>query len=400
MWQCFTFDTVSGLLRKPLDVPALSWRVTVADCSLSTTRGTDVGEGEGSGLRVPWSALQGADAASRDFELAPLRRGVVLMLDGAPVVAGAIGGRVDTWLDTSFSLRSPMDLLEQRVVCPEGAFGRGPGSTTVADCRWEGRSLRAIAALVVQNAMGKPGGSLPIDVAHYAGERGGHERTYKGFNASNNAAAKLLDAITNVEGGPDMQFRPYLADATHLRWRLEAGSDGSPRLSSSGLVPVLTCHPGGGTLQDVQVAHLAPVMRVYGTGTGGDEATLCHLASDTALCSRQDPWPLAETALSGSADWDSAALVREHAAGRLEASKRPMVQIAGTVNAFDPDCPVRPGTFWPGQEALVDLDGFPTLPDGRYRLRVMEMAGDLGGTVRVTFDQMVDPWEGGAYAPQ
>ena len=30
----------------------------------------------------------------------------------------------------------------------------------------------------------------------------------------------------------------------------------------------------------------------------------------------------------------------------------------------------------------------------------MEMAGDLGGTVRVTFDQMVDPWEGGAYAPQ
>ena len=43
---------------------------------------------------------------------------------------------------------------------------------------------------------------------------------------------------------------------------------------------------------------------------------------------------------------------------------------------------------------LLDLDGSPIWPDGRYALRVMEMSGDEGSKVKVTFDQAVDPWEG------
>lgn len=400
MWTCVTFDTMTGELGAELDVPALSWTLTVADCTLAVTRDKGAGEGDATGVRVPWSAVPGADAAARDRALAPLRRGLCLMRDGLPVVAGAVGSRTDTWGDTAFSLVSPLGLLRGRIACVEGTFGRGAGSTTQSYHRWSGQSLRSVVAWLVHAATTKPGGGLPIDVDHYRGEKGGHERTYDGFNAANNDTAKLIEAITNVDGGPDVQFRPYLSDPTHLRWRLVAGSDSDPRIHADGLVPTLTCFPGGGTLQGVTVAHLAPAMRVYGTGSGQDRATLCHLSEDLSLCQRPDPWPLVEAAVSDSSDWDSAALVKRHADARLAASRLPLVQLQGTVDASDGACAVRPGLFWPGQACYVDLDGFPSLPDGRYPLRVMDMSGDLGDSVKVTFDQIVDPWEGGAYAPQ
>ena len=33
------------------------------------------------------------------------------------------------------------------------------------------------------------------------------------------------------------------------------------------------------------------------------------------------------------------------------------------------------------------------MPDGTYRLRVMELAGDQSSKVDVTFDPIIDPWE-------
>ena len=203
---------------------------------------------------------------------------------------------------------------------------------------------------------------------------------------------KLVTDICNVEGGPDIQFRPYLADSRHLRWRMEAGSDSEPYLGDAPVVPVLTCFPGGGTAQSLAWAELAPAMRVYATGAGQDQATLCHLSEDLSLCQRRDPWPLVESRTSGSSDWGTADLVRAHADAALAASRLPMVQWQCEVDAVSG--PVVPGQLWPGQRVLLDLDGSPIWPDGRYALRVMEMSGDEGSKVKVTFDQAVDPWEG------
>ena len=84
--------------------------------------------------------------------------------------------------------------------------------------------------------------------------------------------------------------------------------------------------------------------------------------------------------------------MREHADAALWASRLPMVQWQCEVDAVSG--PVVPGALWPGQRVLLDLDGSPIWPDGRYALRVMEMSGDEGSKVKVTFDQAVDPWEG------
>jgi hypothetical protein len=403
-WSACLFDSMTGLLAEQVDLPSFSWALTVGDCSLSTTRDKGAGEGDASGLRLPWAAVPGRTAAERHGAIAMWRRGMCLMWDGAPVVAGLIGPKGGTAEDVSIDLLSPLEVLAHRYAVREGAFGTGTttveegerkgqavSSVTTDSIHWSGESLRSIACRLGALACSKPGGALPIDWP-WLGEAGGHERTYDGFNVANSDIKTLITNLCSVEGGPDVQLRPYLADSRHIRWRMEAGSDPEPYLGDAPVVPVLTCFPGGGTAQGLSWAELAPAMRVYATGAGQDQATLCHLSEDLSLCRRRDPWPLVESRASGSSDWGTAGLVRSHADAALAASRLPMVQWQCEVDATSG--PVVPGRLWPGQRVLLDLDGSPIWPDGRYALRVMEMAGDEGSTVKLTFDQTVDPWEG------
>ena len=401
-WRCCLFDTVTGRLAEPIDVPSMSWSLTVSGCSARTERdegGDGLSEVAGTGLTLPWPAVPGADRQARMRAVASYRRGIVLMWDGAPVVAGAIGDRTDTAADTTFDLVGPMDLLASRYLGGVGYFGQAKGSKTKWTLSYRDKSLRGIAADVVRRCTEeKDGGELPIDLP-YVGEDGSHDRTYRGYNVQNNSCQKILDEIASVEGGPDIQLRPYLADEAHLRWRMEAGSDSEPALRGGSPTPLIQCTSGGsgGTAYGLSVAWQGPVMRVWGTGAGQDEGTLCHLADDLALCERDDPWPLVE-ATESDADWDTAALVRSHTEEALERQRMPLCQISCKVQAADPANPVVPGRVWPGQRVDLVVEGFPSLPDGVYALRLMEMAGNLGGEVTLTFDPIDDPWEAGVPA--
>lgn len=396
MWRCYLADTMSGQLAEPIDIPSFTWSNSISDSGMSTTRDKGAGAYEASGLHLPWTAVPGADQAARQRAIASYRRSIVLMWEDdagrVPVVAGAIGPRLDTWLDTSFDLVSMMNLLGQRIVVAEGVYGKGsPTGTTTRDLAYSGRSLRAIASEIGQAATGdKPGGYLPIDWS-YIGEAGKHQRTYFGHNAQNNDYAKLLDAMTNVLGGPDAQLRPYLADETHVRHRLEMGTDASPELNQTGLVRTLTAFPGGGTLEEVSVAHTAPVMRVYAHGAGQDKAQLGYLAQDLTLVRRRDPWPLIEETASFTDD-EKLSILQSHAQARLAACSRPLAQVTGSIWLTDPATPSIT-EMWPGQIVNVDIEGHPGLPDGTYEMRLMEMRGDQSSRVEVTFDPILDPWE-------
>lgn len=396
MWSAAIFDTATGRIAQPIDIPSLSWALTVSGCSARTTRdegGEGLGESTGSGLSLPWTAVPGSDRSEKCRAIASYRRGIALMWDGAPVVAGAIGERTDTASDASFSLLSPMELLASRYLATEGRFGAAKGSKTRDEISYKGLSLRAIAADIVRRCTDlKPGGYLPIDLP-FLDESGSHQRTYHGWNVANNAAQKLLDEISSVDGGPDIQFRPYLADESHLRWRMEAGSDQEPALKGGSPTPTVRCVQGGsgGSAYNVTVAWQGPVMRVYGTGDGQDAGTLCHLSQDLGLSTSADPWPLMEATASDS-DWSTADLVRRHADAALYDLSAPLAQLSCSVQAADPANPVRPGQVWPGQRVDLELGGFPSLPDGVYALRLMEMAGSLGGEVTLTFDPIEDPW--------
>lgn len=457
MWRCYLGDTMSGLLDRPIDLPSYSWSVDVGDCSLSTNRDKGAGTDEWSGITVPWSAIREGDAMARSSALSPSRRFLCLMWEeeGAepvPVVWGAIGQRTDTWLDTSFSLDSVMGILSQRHLVREGVFGAVSGMTDVdvpdewdpgkeggyregatvqhnghewrsladdnhdepgTSDKWEdvgevrgpqqatftrdavelsGLSQRAAVCEIVRMCTeAKPGGTLPLDLP-YLGERGSFSASYPAYDVQNNRASDLVEQIASLDGGPDVQFRPYMADSQHVRVRLEAGSDGDVYLGQ-GAVHTLTCFPGGGTVQNLTVDHLGPTMRVYATGSGTDEMTICHLAEDLALCTTSDPWPLVECAYSDR-DSDSGGMLSGHADAQLAALGQPVIQIRGDVDLADPRVP-SPGSIWPGELVDLAIDGFPTLPDGVYRCRLMEMSGDQSTVARLTFDVMRDPVYGG-----
>ena len=392
-WRAYLGDTMTGLLDRPIDLPSFSWAVSVSDCSLATNRDKGAGTEEWSGVTVPWTAIGESGPAARESALSPLRRCLALVWEGeggesVPVLWGAIGQRTDTWLDTSFSLDSAMALLSRRLVVAEGAYGTGPGGTSPGSVRLEGLSYRGIVSELVRLATSaKPGGLLPIDLPHL-GEEGTRAREYPAFDAQNNRASDLIGNLCDVLGGPDVQLRPYMADASHVRLRLEAGSD-ADRFLGQGPVHTLTCFPGGGTLQNLTVDRAGPVMRVYASGAGTDAAQVCHLSEDLSLCTTRDPWPLVEDVLSDP-DTDSLDVLAKHSDATLAGNRRPLMQLSGEVDLADPRVPA-PGSMWPGERVDLAVDGFPTLPDDVYHCRLMEMRGDQSTRVSLTFDVMDAP---------
>lgn len=393
-WRCYLGDTMTGLIDRPIDLPSFSWSVDVGDCSLSTNRDKGAGTDEWSGITVPWSAIGEENPTARASALSSLRRSLTLFWTddegsiGNPLIWGAIGARTDTWLDTSFSLDSMYSLLSQRYVVREGQYGAGEGSTSPGAIRYQGLSYRGIICGIVDLCTSqKPGGLLPVDLP-YLGEQGTRAREYSEYDVQNNSCAKLIDNLTNVIGGPDVQFRPYMSDGQHVRVRIVAGSDGDVYLGQS-TVHTLTCFPGGGTIQNLSVDHVGPVMRVYSSGSGTDAAQLCHLSEDLTLSTLSDPWPLIETTYSDS-DTDALDVLVSHADAQLAGNCRPLMQISGDVDFSDPDVP-SPGSIWPGELVDIAVDGFPTLPDGVYRCRLMQMSGDQSTVAKLKFDVMDDP---------
>lgn len=391
MWSCILFDTITGNLAEPIDIPNVSWSVSVSDCSLSTVRDKGTGDGEMNSLTLPWEAVPGVDRGAKQRAISSYKRGLLLSWDGIPVVAGIIGERKDSWLDTSFGLISPMSFLENRYIVSEGTFGASKNVTT-SSVRYDNLSFRAIACGLVQLATsGKPGGNLPIYLP-YLNEAGKRSREYYGFNVANNNCAKLLKELANCKNGPDIQFRPELVDERYMRWTLYAGSEAEPLFLGNTPTPALTAFPGGGTAENVVVAHDGAIHRIYQTGSGTDKATLCYLASDMSLVNRYDPDPLVELAKSNTDD-DSISLVKAHAASNLNSYCHPLIQITCEVNAADVLNPVKPGLVWPGEPVDFHIEGHPALPDGELHLRLMEMSGDLGTQIKLTFDVMADPLE-------
>lgn len=397
-WRAYVFDTMTGLIRCPIDLPSFSWTVSVSDSTLSTTRDKGVGEQEATGLRLPWGAIPATTAAGRSDLLCPDKRSIMLcwstsadMSDiGVPVVGGVITPRTDTASDTSFTLESPLGLLSSRYIIDEDKYGANGLATDVL--RPRGLSYRGLACWNGQRATGaKAAGQLPIDWS-YSGEAGGSDRDYHAYDIQNLDYKSFLDRLTNLLGGPDCQFRPYLADSQHFRWRFLAGANGNPLLS--GPTRRMSYHPMGGSIENLEVTHTGPVHRVYVTGAGTGAKMKAAMAEDYTLLRRGDPWPLREMAVSDN-DVNDVNQLKSYAKAKLSANGRPLMQIKGDVFGRDTDAngtPMNPpGSFWPGQPFQLAIDGFPTIPDNVYSTRLMEVSGDETDRMTLTFDIMHDP---------
>ena len=232
------------------------------------------------------SQIPGFTPTARADALMCGKRGLVLFwhssldddaLFGTPII-GVFGVRSSTPHDVSISLNSLLTVLGDRILAHEGGLGTNAAHTAPETFAWKGLSLRAIACEVIrQCTSAKPAGMLPIDLP-WLNEAGNHQRIdYQDWDVQNQSCKQILTKLSNVIGGPDMQFRPYLADSQHVRYRFEAGSDGDVYLGQK-TIHSLAWHPLGGTLEDLKVDRMAPTQRVYATGAG---LSLIHISEPT-----------------------------------------------------------------------------------------------------------------------
>lgn len=386
MWNSYICDTISGLMITPIEIQNFSWHMSVSDSSLSTNTRRNVGENGLSQISLPWASVPSNTPEGRNSILYPMKRSIVLMWDDTPVIFGTIGYRVDSEDCTDFSLLSIQDILSSRYLVRENVFGKSYGGTTNDTISYNNMSLRGIAADIIRKCTReKPSGGLPIDT-QYDGETGNHQRTYYGYNVSNNAADKLLNEITNVQDGIEMRFVPYKKE-NNIRLRFEAGTDSEHELVNSNAKRTLTWFSNGrGLIEGLKVSNIGPSMRVYGTGAGQDDSTLCHLAQDLSLCQTRDPWPIVESVISDSS-WDNIDLLRRHSEGTLESSKYPLCQMKGFVHINDFEDQFM-GMVWPGDLIDIDVRDHPSLPDGIYTTRILRMEGDSTDKVSLTFSVM------------
>lgn len=119
-----------------------------------------------------------------------------------------------------------------------------------------------------------------------------------------------------------------------------------------------------------------------------DAAMNCYLAEDLSLVRQEDPWPLVEMTRADT-NLGGASMPSRYGA-ILSAKSYPIMQVTGKIDLNDRHVP-QLGTWWPGELVDVDLRDFPSIPDGTYRMRVMELSGNQSSTVEVTFDMMADP---------
>lgn len=386
MWNSYICDTISGLMITPIDLQSFSWHMSVSDSSLSTNTRRNIGEDGLSQISLPWTSVPSNTPEGRNSILYPMKRSIVLMWDNTPVIFGTIGYRVDSEDCTDFSLLSIQDILSSRYLVRENVFGKSYGGTTNDTISYNNTSLRGIAADIIRKCTReKPSGELPIDT-QYDGEAGNHQRTYYGYNVSNNAADKLLNEITNVQDGIEMRFVPY-KKGNNIRLRFEAGTDSEHELVNSNAKRTLTWFSNGrGLIEGLKVSNIGPSMRVYGTGAGQDDSTLCHLAQDISLCQTRDPWPIIESVISDTS-WDNADLLRRHSEGTLESSKYPLCQMKGSVHINDFEDQFM-GMVWPGDLIDIDIRDHPSLPDGIYTTRILRMEGDSTDKVSLIFSVM------------
>ncbi|MFT9231210.1 MAG: hypothetical protein ABF515_01040 [Bifidobacterium sp.] len=253
-------------------------------------------------------------------------------------------------------------------------------------------SQRGLASALVNVAVNmKNGGTLPFDLP-YLGESGHSSGSYPAWNVQNLNVKTLLTDLANADGGPDITFRPYWSDDRHVRVNLLAGSDADIYLDMDHAPVVLNCFRGGGTLEDLTVDYKTPVQRIFATGAGTDASVVTAIAEDLSqLTGSMDPPMLQESVYSNS-DTLTVSLLKQQAQAYLKANRLPLMQLTGSIDVDDTDSNgtlLHPlGSFWPGETFILNVTGFPTLPDGQYRTRLMGMSGDHSSKIKLQFDVM------------
>jgi hypothetical protein len=241
-----------------------------------------------------------------------------------------------------------------------------------------GLSLWGIAREVVARSLTPTGYGLPLDVPATAA--GVHKRTYQGYDLA--MVWDRLVELSKVDGGPELDFRPYLSAAGNLlRWETRIGA---PTLGNQGSAAVWDY---GGALSQIDIdvnGAASPCTTAYVKGSGADRAMVSGYATDPALIALG--YPPTDLVDNDHTSATVAATLTSWAVADLATFRAPQekwkcsVRIDGTTVAGVSVSPPL-GTWVLGDAPRFGVTGHPWIPQGSYRRRILGFSSDTAATV-------------------
>lgn len=266
-----------------------------------------------------------------------------------------------------------------------------------------------IAKRIIQAMLAVPGGDVPIDLPddRFVPEgQSGTKRVYPGYEGA--YIADRLNQLVEVINGPDVMFRPYLADATHIRWRMVTGTDADPYVHNAG-TPVFDYSAPLKPVSNLQISEngqrFVSISYQIGAvpepdvpeGQEGDDGTtddvgetadveaLPPIAQSVDMTLVEEGWPLLEEVTSR----DSVSVLstlQGYADERTAQGKR-----APVLFTFDFPTNERPypSTYAVGDWCKLVTKGHPRLSDGAHLCRIVGLASDTTyEKISITFQEV------------
>ena len=363
----YAFEMLTGRRLVPLPISSGSWSIaTNADDTISCSIPARAAVTE---LLDVWGST-------------PLARtGLLAVVDDEPVAAGPLWkrkyGQGKAIEFTAGGLRS---YWERRLLLPVAARTNSlvdpvTGDPDPAyDTNLTGLSYGTIAKRYIELGLLWPGGNIPMLLP--PDEAGTRERNVAAIELKKIRA--LVDALSNVQNGPDIAFRPrWAADGLGIYWEMQHGSEASPRLGQSdpALIRWHVGAPVGGAF-DLEVEEDGTVLaeEVFAGGGRKDDATLIARGRDVTLY--EQGFPLLQAVDTAHSDVSEQATMQGYADRGATLGKYPSAFWKMKVRAKEKGT-LRLGDYWLGDMATVTVDPRePVLPAGDYVRRIASISGD------------------------
>lgn len=261
--------------------------------------------------------------------------------------------------------------FDHRVLIPVLASGVNPVDAA-ADTNLVS-SLQGIAVYLVQQAQSHTNGSVPVVLpAQISGE---NVRNYLGSDLG--IVGERLSQLTEVEGGPDIAFRPrFTEDRLGVEWVMQVGTPDQPLIASPirhkfnvGL-PESTV-----TGLKVKVDGTRLASRAYATGGRTDDKALISTQADPFLTGLG--WPLLETTDGSHSTVSVRSTLDGYAREALIVGREPLKTFTFNHRLEDTARLTKPGLsdFQVGDFADLTVRDNHYLGNGRFGLRIVARSG-------------------------
>lgn len=265
--------------------------------------------------------------------------------------------------------------FDHRVLIPVLASGESPQG---ADTELLNLSWGTMAKRLVQQAQKHTGGDVPI--VFQADESGTNEQYYQGADLK--LVGDALNELTQLDGGPEIEFLPrFTDDRLSVQWLMRFGTNANPQLSGAA-THVWDYSVAQPSIQGLQVDIDGSALTGRGWATGGRTSSAAIYGVYTSSNLTGQGYPLLETVDSAHATDDTEEAVIGYAKELARVGSKPTEFWSFSVRADETPLV---GQYRPGDYCLIRMARDAYIPDGVYRRRIVDIAGDQDGkNVKVT----------------